>query len=287
MSNNLASEPTGAPSEGPAYVPVAASKVKNGLGTAALVIGIVAFAFAFIPFINAGSGFIAFVGLVLGVVGIFQKGKSKTLAIVGSAISFVALILSIVLSIAYTAAFFSSVDSAVSTDSQVVDSDSAAGETEGDTKDAAELLGTRNNPAPIGTVITIGNADAPDYEVTLGAPTLNGNEAIAAANQFNSPAPEGFEYAILPITVTYVGTETGTPWIDLSIKFVSAAGTTHTTSDAIAVEPEPTFMSINELYPGASGTGNIAILIPIADAEAGTWAVSASFIGEDFFFKAI
>jgi hypothetical protein len=287
MSNNFAAEPSGNSGEGQGYVPVSAAAAKNGLGTAALVIGVIAFVFSFIPFINAGSGFIAFVGLVLGVIGIFQKGKSKNVAIVGSAISFVALILSIVLSIAYTAAFFSSVDSAVSTDSQVVETDPASGETDGAADDAAEPLGTRTNPAPIGTLITIGNASAPDYEVTLGAPTLNGNEAIAAVNPYNDQAPEGFEFAIVPVTVTYIGAESGTPWLDLSVKFVSAAGTTHTTSDAFVVEPDPTFMSINELYPGASATGNIVILIPIADAEAGSWVVSATFFGEDFFFKAI
>ncbi|MGK9147721.1 MmpS family protein [Plantibacter flavus] len=92
-----------------------APKSGNGLGLAALIIGVVAFVGAFIPFVNFVSGFLAFVGLVLGVIAIFLKGRSKGLAIAGAAISFVAMILSIILAITYTAGFAGAVSEGIKT----------------------------------------------------------------------------------------------------------------------------------------------------------------------------
>jgi hypothetical protein len=66
----------------------------NGLGIAALVLGLVAFVLAFIPLLNLFGAFLAFVGLVLGVVALFLKGAKKGAAIAGSIVSGVALIIS-------------------------------------------------------------------------------------------------------------------------------------------------------------------------------------------------
>jgi hypothetical protein len=90
-----------------------APKQGNGLGLAALIIGIVAFIGAFIPVINYVSGVLALVGLVLGAIGIFRKGRPKGLAMTGTIISFIALILSIVLAIAYTVGFANAVDQGI------------------------------------------------------------------------------------------------------------------------------------------------------------------------------
>ncbi|HXH36012.1 MAG TPA: MmpS family transport accessory protein [Plantibacter sp.] len=87
----------------------------NGLGLAALIIGGVAFIGAFIPFVNFVTGFVAFVGLVLGIIALFLKNKKKGLAIAGTAVSLVAMILSIVLAITYTAGFAGVVSEGIKT----------------------------------------------------------------------------------------------------------------------------------------------------------------------------
>lgn len=142
----------------------------------------------------------------------------------------------------------------------------------------AAKLGTRENPFPIGTAV-----DSQNYQVTLGAPVLDNGAAVEATNEFNDPAPEGMSYATVPVTVTYTGPETGNPWIDLTIEFVSAAGTTHAQFDTSVVGPEPDITDINDLYPGASATGNVTIAIPVADAAAGRWTVSELFSDPVFF----
>ncbi|RLQ84122.1 DUF4190 domain-containing protein [Mycetocola zhadangensis] len=263
------------------------AKPGNGLGVAALIVGIVALIGAFIPLINFVSGFLAVVGIILGIIAVVRKNKPKKLAIAGLIVSVVALILSVVLAFAYTAGFVAAVeDSTPQTSEQKEEEEAAVGPRDDVATDASAEVGTRENPAPIGTTVEITDAGTPEYEVTLGAPILDATAAVAEANQFNEPAPEGFQYAVLPVTVTYVGTDTGTPWIDLNLAFVSAAGTTHDEADSLVVAPAPTFMEINELYPGASGTGNIVVAIPTADAANGAWTVEALFWGDSFFFAA-
>lgn len=275
------------PNTGMQYPPAAPpAKPGNGVGIAALVVGIVALVGAFIPFINYVSGFLAAVGIVLGIIAVVRKNKPKKAGLAGLIISAIALILSIVLAISYTAGFIGAVDEAMPQSSLQESEDEAAAPADEAETDASAEVGTRENPAPIGTTVEITTGGAPNYEVTLGAPTLDATAIVAAANQFNEAAPAGFQYAVVPVTVTYVGTETGTPWIDLNIAFVSAAGTTHDEADTLAVGPAPTFTEINELYPGASGTGNIVIAIPTADAASGAWTVEPLFLGDTFFFAA-
>lgn len=126
--------------------PQSTPKQSNGLGVAALVLGILAFIGSFIPFLNFGTGFIAFIGIVLGIIALVLKGRAKKAAIAGTILSVLALILSIVLAIAYTAAFATAVKN-------VGDSQTAAAnksitlvyDIAGDSTDAAVLYSTYND----------------------------------------------------------------------------------------------------------------------------------------------
>lgn len=107
-----AQQPYGQPGQPGGQPP---AKTGNGLGLAALIVGGVAFIGAFIPFVNFATGLLAFVGLVLGIIALFLKNKSKGLAIAGTAVSLVAMILSIVLAITYTAGFAGVVSEGIKT----------------------------------------------------------------------------------------------------------------------------------------------------------------------------
>jgi len=261
---------------------------KNTFGLVSLIVGAVAFLGAFIPIINYLSGFAAIAGLVFGIIAVTRKGKPKGLAKGGIAASGVALLLSIVLAIVYTVGFVAAVNDAQglksgsSSDSSSSD-DSLTDPTEAPSNEGE--VGTRTNPAPIGTTIATTADGEPEYEITLGAPTLNADAIIAAENQFNDAAPAGMQYAMLPLTVTYQGAKTGTPWMDLDVSFVSAAGTTHSENDSSVVGPAP-LSDIHELYPAGTATGNVVIAIPTADAATGTWVISQSFSDEKFYSAA-
>ncbi|GLK17152.1 DUF4190 domain-containing protein [Herbiconiux flava] len=110
---NSQQPPTYPPAQ-PGYpAPGAQLKKGNGLGIASLIVGGLALLGSFIPFLNYATGFIAFVGLVLGAIALFLKGRSKGIAIAGTIVSFVALILSIILAVVYTAGFASAVSDSI------------------------------------------------------------------------------------------------------------------------------------------------------------------------------
>lgn len=285
------------PEQSPANFPAPAATgrgSRSGLGLTSLILGIIAFIGAFIPFINYGSGLVALVGLILGVVVLFQKNRSKKSAIAGVITSTIALILSIVLAVVYTAAFIYSVDDAVRNKpaavAQAPDEPDAGGLEAAGTENDKEVsdtpaVGTRENPAPIGTTIAFSNAGVPTWEITPGAPTLEANSVIAEENQFNDAPPAGSQYVILPLALTYIGAESGTPWLDIDVAFVTAAGTTHEQSDTMVVEPSP-LSDINEMYTGAEATGNVAIAVPSKDIEKGTWVISSGFVSDKYFYAA-
>ncbi len=290
-----------APSAGATYAPAptdpnfgapAKRPGGNGLAITSLILGIVAILGFAVPVLNVFSALLAVVGLVLGVIAFIRKAGSRGLSLSGTIVSGLALLLSVIFIVIYAVGLSAAIDEVSSDDPAVVETPVAESEAEPAApadeeaeEPAASDVGTRENPAPIGTTIEVSSFDEVIYEVTLGQPVLNANDAVAGANQFNEPAEAGFQYALVPVNVTYVGSETGTPWIDLAVEYVSAAGSTHTQADSPSVAPEPTMMSINEMYNGSTATGNIVIMIPTEGAAGGAWTVSALF-GDPFFFAA-
>jgi len=86
-------------------------KRTNGLGVAALVLGLIAFVLAWIPIANYFGMFLALVGVVLGVVGLLIKNRSKGLSIAGTTVSGLALVLAILMAVVYATAFAAAVKS--------------------------------------------------------------------------------------------------------------------------------------------------------------------------------
>lgn len=111
------------PGQPPLPTVPAAPKATNGLGIAALILGVLGLIGAFIPILGIGAGFLAFIGLVLGIIALFLKGKAKGIAIAGTVISGVALILSIVMAIVYTAAFAAGVQQQIKEDEAAANRD--------------------------------------------------------------------------------------------------------------------------------------------------------------------
>ncbi|TFD50228.1 DUF4190 domain-containing protein [Cryobacterium frigoriphilum] len=277
-----------------------APQSKNVLGLISMIVGIAAFVGAFIPVLNYITGIIAIAGIVLGVLALLKKDKPRKAALTGTITSSVALILSIVLAIVYTGAIMKAVEEAqggISASETAPDAGTDAGTDDtvpsDDASDEAveepsgDEVGTRGNPAPLGTLVELSDRTGLQYEITLDTSTLNANEQVAAAYEYNDVAPEGLQYAMISVTAVYKGADSGTPSYDLDIEFVSAAGTTHTVNDAYVFgEPAPALSDINDLYPDATGTGNVVIAIPAADAANGTWVVSSFFGDSKFFYSA-
>ncbi|MCS5713479.1 MmpS family protein [Herbiconiux sp. CPCC 205716] len=99
----------------PPYPPTpAGALLPNKLGLAALWVGIGAFVAGLIPFFSYFAILVALVGVVLGVVALVLPRRRKKAATAGTIVSFMALIVSLGMSILYTVWLFGSLIGAVS-----------------------------------------------------------------------------------------------------------------------------------------------------------------------------
>lgn len=99
----------------PAAAPAGPAKAKNGLGLAALIVGIVAFIFAVIPFLSFVAWVPALVAIGLGIAGLVVKNKKRVSAVAGLALGALAIIVGIVVSIASVAGVASSLSDQIKT----------------------------------------------------------------------------------------------------------------------------------------------------------------------------
>lgn len=99
--------------QGPQFAP----QPKNGLGIAALILGIAGIVLGFIPFVGFGlAALLGVIGLVLGIFGILRVKKNvannKVLSIIGTILSAIAIIVSII-GLITLIAFLGSVNQAI------------------------------------------------------------------------------------------------------------------------------------------------------------------------------
>jgi hypothetical protein len=255
----------------------------NGFGIAAFIVALLALVSAVVPVLYLGTVVVAMVGLVLGIVALFQTQRRKGFALAGTVLSAVALIVYAVVVIVFGAPALVSAIGDQGPASGGSSSGAGVGPTGAGTAESEPA--TRDDPAPIGTTVLVDSADGTvDWEVTLGPPMLDADDVLRAYSTSTEPAPEGFQYAMVPVTVVYRGTEAGTPWADLGFDFVSAAGSAHSSSDSFAVAPQP-LTDLNRLAAGEGGTGNVVVAVPSVDVGNGSWVVS-TMLGDQYFFTA-
>ncbi|KJL19842.1 membrane protein [Microbacterium azadirachtae] len=184
------------------YVPQPPQKTGSGLGIAALILGILALVGAVIPFLNYVAWILGLVGLILGIVALVQKNRRKGVAVAGTIISGVAIILSIVLAMVYTAAFASAVSDAMESAAASA-GPSSAPLSSADSTPAAPLAGDV-------TIVYEITGTVPDATVTYS--TLdNGNVQSASASG-----------QALPWTKTLTAKKDGL--LDVNVFSVSAVG---------------------------------------------------------------
>lgn len=146
-----------------------------------------------------------------------------------------------------------------------------ASEEEGPTDDGA--LGTRTNPAPIGSTAQIG-----DWQVTITKVTKNANKAVAKENSFNDEPKAGEQFVLWKVDGTYTGDESGTPWVDLSWKLLGSDGNTF--NDSCGVIPDP-LSDVGETFSGATVSGNVCVAAESAQLDGASILVEESFALDD------
>ncbi|WP_432559625.1 DUF4352 domain-containing protein [Granulicoccus sp. GXG6511] len=258
-------------------------RARNVIAIVAFVVAVAGFVFA----VWEGAYILGWVllpiGFILALVALFQREQPKRMAVA-------ALIIAVVGTVAGAIAFMSSAarafDDAFSggevTAAPVAPVAPVApdGGGAGDGEPAAEPAGgeqsahgTRANPYPTGTALS-----NEEWQVTVNSVDLDANAKIAAENPFNDEPDAGYTFALVNLTVTYLGDESGTP-AEVDVKYVTSAGNVISTYDKSVVGPDE--LGYAELYTGASATGNVALHIPKDDS--GVLRVSPGMFGKDVF----
>lgn len=250
---NAAASPAVAPADG---APSTGPKQRNLLGIVALAIAAVGFIFACIPGALIVGWVLLPIAFILAIVALFLKGKGKALALTALIVSIVGTVIGFVVFLTVVTTSF---DNAFGGTTSQVKPSAAAGESSSSAapSQAATKVGTRENPAPLGSDIV-----GKDFTVKINSVNLNATDAVMAANQFNEAPAAGNAYALVNATITYTGTDSGYA-AQAQISYVSADGKVYNSFDSMAVAPEPA-LGLDELYNGAAATGNIVIQIPAA-----------------------
>ncbi|WP_254635355.1 hypothetical protein [Microbacterium sp. GbtcB4] len=221
-----------------------------------MIVAIVGFIFACVPGALIVGWVLLPIGFILGVVSLFLKGKAKWQGVTAIIVSVVGTVVGVIV---FTAVVATAFDDAFGGSEVEVGSPATVTEEAGPATEepAAPETGTRENPVPLGTPVS-----STEWTVTINSVTLNAQDQILAANQFNDAPDEGTEYILINYTVQYTGSdpEGGVPAF-ATVEYVTASGNTVNTLDKMVIGPDE-IDSLSPLYEGASVTGNQAMQVP-------------------------
>jgi len=266
----------------PAYqpdpTPVQEKSKRNVLGIIALAVAAVGFLFACIPGALIMGWILLPIGFTLGIIAACLKGKVKWQALTAIITAVIGTIVGIIVFFAIAATSFSNAFG--DTDVEIASGDDTSVVEEADAPAAEEApaaeVGTRENPAAIGSTI-----EGDDWTVVINSVTLGATDQVLAANQFNEAPDAGTEYILINYTATYTGDDVdGQMPAFVSLQFVTADGVTVNGLDKMIIAPDA-IDSTSTLYTGASATGNTAIQVP--SPAAGVIAVNAGMIADNVF----
>jgi len=256
-------------------------KQRNIVGLIALIVAVVGFIFACIPGALIVGWILLPISFILSIVGLAMSGKTKGTSISALIVSIVGFIVGVLVFLfAVGSAFDEAFDEGASASapdsdsSAALDNDATAATQEQEPVDDA--VGARSNPVEMGSTIS-----SSDWDVTVDDFDHDATDAVLSANEFNEEPSDGNSYALAEVTVTYTGEESGTPWADITFAYVTEDGNTVNAYDTMTVAPDPDFSEINELYEGASGSGNLVFEIPQDDD--GVLRVTPGMLADDVF----
>ena len=266
---------TQAPSA-PAY-PGSVPAGTRGLALAALIVGIGAFVIGWIPWLGLLLGIAA---VALSVVALI-KHQSKVMSLFGLVLGGLAMLTGLVMTIGFMAVV-NAPSTPVAAASPAVEAEQSpvAKEPESPAEEpvaedpappqpAAEPAaptadGSAERPYPQ-PYVAVGLLGGEKYSLTGRLVDANAGGLVSEWNQFNSPAPSGFKYVVVELTMTGIdpdGVEPSLAEWDLSLATVE--GNQYSSESVVFGEGMPQMWEGPTLYPGNSFTGYTAYVVPEA-----------------------
>lgn len=250
--------------EQPGGYPLAAQtppKHGNGPGLAALILGIVAIVAALIPIVNLLAFPLGICGLILGIVGLLLVDRPRRMAIWGTVLSALSLVLAFITVFVYTFGLIFAISDGV--DEAVRD---RPGPTETNPPSTSEIH-------PLGTSVELTDESGDAiYRAIMSASILDATDEVAAIAA-NPQAPTGMQWAMATLDLTTLSDTTVFPAFDVTVQYVASDARSYSQLDAPAIAPEPALSFKFSMEPGERSTGNVVIAIPSDDPAAGMWAV--------------
>lgn len=248
----------------------APAKGSNGLATAGFVLGLIGVLGSWIPILNFLSIVLGVIGIVLALVGLAKSGKvgaGKGLAIAGVVLSALAIILPIVVNVAFVNAVDEVIDEGTKTTVTSTDGEKSSSNDEG------SLGSDRSNPAPLGSAVS-----GDDWTVTVNSVKKVSSDSMGQS------AASGSTLIKVNVTAKYTGDDKQGDSAWTSLKFVTSDGTTIDSTDGSSLFiAEDEFDSLTKLYTGGSETGDQILEVPSKGWKDGVLAVSPSLLSDDTF----
>jgi hypothetical protein len=234
---------------------------RGGLGVAALVLGIVAFVLAWIPFASYAAIGLGGVGLILGIVAIARRSTRTGASIAGTIVSAVALLAAILMTVLY-AALFSAVSDAAD-DLAKAPGTSASLPADGHAKPGEATKPGASKVTPRGAA-----AQAGDFQITVsGVETGIPQVGDTIAGTFFGEKAQG-SYVLVHLSVKNTGSSAAYFTSD-DVKILDAQKREFSADDAaslyIKANADTLFGQIN---PGNTMQGVIAFDVPVGTAPA-------------------
>lgn len=145
------------------------------------------------------------------------------------------------------------------TEVDVVQPDPATSEEAGD---VVVAQGTESDPWPVGTPVTVG-----DWELTVNSWQPNVNAEVEAAGDDMSMLQDGEQYALLNVTMTWLGEGVGDNSL-VNMQYMPSGGNTISSSwSAWGTTPGDGKLAYEELVTGGTVTGDMLYTVDAGNTE--------------------
>lgn len=143
-------------------------------------------------------------------------------------------------------------------------------------------VGTRSNPVPLGEAVLIEDSTYDDsdnrldvvYELKI-TDVIRGEEAydiLLEENQFNEPAPEGYEWVIANLEVELIEGDDDYPFTIVSWDKIIASTGSEVSQDDYGTLAGNEF-GYSDLFPGGTHSGRTTFYVPEEDESLYAWEV--------------
>ena len=130
------------------------------------------------------------------------------------------------------------------------------------TSDVPEAGTSLTSPASVGSVVEVG-----DWRIRVTGVTVDATAGIMEENEFNDPPEEGSQFFMANLEATYVGSESSSFWVDMTLKAVGDSKVAYESFDSYCGAIPDDINDSGETFPGGTITGNVCWRVDEADAE--------------------